>query len=163
MSHGRPRPRKTLTALLPVTFPMAECVMDGTKGVGGAGVGVGGCKMNCVPLPASLAHRRISEPTCVSVVIVDSRRLRSKSVGQRGAKRDESDGGDLVLEAHYAAEEAGEVANEGGNQPDDAQSDKEARPAAAVVGWRHQRKHKLGTWRVCMCEWRWWCGGESAA
>ena len=79
----------------------------------------------------------------VGVLLADGGRLAGECVGERGAERDEGDGGDAVLEADEAAEDAGEVADDGGEDGDHEEGEEEAEPAAGHARGRDQREEDL--------------------
>ena len=70
-------------------------------------------------------------------------RLAGERVGEGGAEGHEGDGRELVLEAHQAAEDGGEVADDDGESTDHGQGDEEAEPAAGHPGRGDEGKDQL--------------------
>ena len=79
----------------------------------------------------------------VGVLLADGGGFAGEGVWQRRAERDERDGGDAVLEADEAAEDTGEVADDGGQDGDHEEGEDEAEPAAGHARGRHQREEDL--------------------
>mmetsp|Transcript_55879 Transcript_55879/g.130963 ORF Transcript_55879/g.130963 Transcript_55879/m.130963 type:complete len:239 (+) Transcript_55879:437-1153(+) len=66
-----------------------------------------------------------------------------KGVGERGAESHDGEGCDRILEADKAAENGGEVANNGGHAADHHQGDTEARPTPGPVRGRDESGEEL--------------------
>jgi hypothetical protein len=79
----------------------------------------------------------------VGIDFFDSGLRRGEGVGQRGAKRDEGDGGDGGQQAHAAAHVRGEVADERREAANADQRDTKAQPAAREPRRRHKSKDEL--------------------
>ncbi len=79
----------------------------------------------------------------VGVLLAHGGGLAGERVGQRGAQGDEGDGGHAVLESDEAAENAGEIADNGGQDGDHDEGEKEAEPSAEQARWRNQGEHDL--------------------